>query len=156
MKLKVNKILENIASLFGKLYWLILVILLLNGCSFYTPPKELAPSGEIVKSAIALQLEQTEQTLAKQLNLASPRLNISNIRVNQLNPLFIANLPTYHLKGKYNLKLKLSRRQIEQKNNAFDVYLQRQAEGKTWRLLRKKLDENNSTQWSSYLIDIES
>lgn len=153
MKLDNDKILRGIFSWFGRIYWLIIIIFLLSGCSYGTPPKELAPTGEIVKNAIALQLEQTEQNLAKQLNLASPEINISDIRVKQLKPLFIAELPTYHLQGKYNLKLKLSRRQIKQKNNTFDVYLQRQAEGKTWRLLRKELNDNDHNQWSSYLIE---
>ncbi|MGF1539180.1 MAG: hypothetical protein ACFCU5_01810 [Pleurocapsa sp.] len=138
-----------------KIYWVIIIILLLNSCGWRTPPTELAPNGEIVKKAIALQLSQTEQTLAKQLSLTAPEINISNIRVQKLQPLFIAKLPTYHLQGKYNLKLKLTRRQITQNNNSFDVYLQRQAEGKTWRLLKKDNSKERSL-WSSYLIDLQS
>ncbi|GAB4526454.1 MAG: hypothetical protein Tsb0014_06600 [Pleurocapsa sp.] len=153
MKVNTSQRLKTIFSWLGKIYWLVIIILLLSSCGYRTPPKELAPTGEIVKQAIALQLRQTEQTLAQKLNLADPEIKISNIRVKQLQPIFVADLPTYHLQGKYNLQLKLSRRQIEQKNNAFDVYLQRQAEGKTWRLLRKEYNENNERQWSSYLID---
>ncbi len=155
MKIKTNNTIEIVLNWLGKIYWLIIIILLLNGCALRTPPTELAPNGEIVKSAIALQLTQTEQTLAQQLNLAAPEINISNIRVQKLKPLFIAQLATYHLQGKYNLKLKLSHRQIAQKNNSFDIYLQRQAEGKTWRLLKKE-SKGEQGGWSSYLVDLQS
>ncbi len=155
MKIKTNNTIEIVLNWLGKIYWLIIIILLLNGCALRTPPTELAPNGEIVKSAIALQLTQTEQTLAQQLNLAAPEINISNIRVQKLKPLFIAQLATYHLQGKYNLKLKLSHRQIAQKNNFFDIYLQRQAEGKTWRLLKKE-SKGERGEWSSYLVDLQS
>jgi small-conductance mechanosensitive channel len=137
-----------------KICGIIIIIWLLSSCSWRTPPIELAPNGEIVKRAIALQLSQTEQTLARQLSLNAPEIDLSNIRVQKLQPLFVAKLPTYHLQGKYNLKLKLTRRQITQNNNSFDVYLQRQAEGKTWRLLKK--DNQQRSLWSSYLIDLQS
>jgi hypothetical protein len=136
-----------------KVCGVIIIILLLSSCGWRTPPIELAPNGEIVKRAIALQLSQTEQTLARQLSLNAPEIDLSNIRVQKLQPLFVAKLPTYHLQGKYNLKLKLTRRQITQNNNSFDVYLQRQAEGKTWRLLKK--DDRPRSLWSSYLIDLQ-
>lgn len=154
MQIDREKLTKTISRWLGKIYWPLILILLLNSCGYRTPPKELAPSGEIVKSAIALQLKQAEVTLAQQLNLASPEIEISKIRVNKLQPLFIAKLPTYHIKGKYNLKLKLSRRQIAQNNNSFDIYLQRQAEGKTWRLLKKEPHQNQN-QWSSYLVGLE-
>ena len=155
MKSNTNATLKIVINWLGKIYWPLIIILLLNGCGLRTPPIELAPNGEIVKNAIALQLEQTEQTLAQQLNLAAPEIKISKIRVQKLQPLFVAQLATYHLQGKYNLKLKLARRQIAQKNNAFDIYLQRQAEGKTWRLLKKD-SQGRQTQWSSYLVDLQS
>jgi small-conductance mechanosensitive channel len=137
-----------------KICGVIMIILLLNSCGLRTPPTELAPNGEIVQRAIALQLSQAEQTLARQLSLNAPEIDLSNIRVQKLQPLFVAKLPTYHLQGKYNLKLKLTRRQITQNNNSFDVYLQRQAEGKTWRLLKKDHHQERSL-WSSYLIDLQ-
>ncbi len=155
MKSQTKNTIEIIVNWLGKIYWLIIIILLLNSCGLRTPPTELAPNGEIIKNAIALQLTQTEQILAQQLNLADPEIKISNIRVQKLQPLFFAKLPTYHLQGKYNLKLKLSRRQMAQKNNSFDLYLQRQAEGKTWRLLKKDTNTQRS-EWSSYLIDLQS
>ena len=155
MKRKTNNTIKVVFNWLGKIYWLIIIILLLHGCGLRTPPTELAPNGEIVQSAIALQLIQTEKTLAQQLNLATPEIKISNIRVQKIKPLFVAQLATYHLQGKYNLKLKLSHRQIAQKNNSFDLYLQRQAEGKTWRLLRKE-SQGKQKEWSSYLVDLQA
>ncbi len=128
-------------------------ILLLTACGTTTPPTELAPSGEIVEKAIALQLEQTEDSLSQQLNTNTPKLGIANINVKNLESIYIAKLPAYHLQGTYNLTMKFSRQEVKLKNNPFEIYLQRQAEGKTWRLLRKKLtDDDNKFEWLTYLI----
>lgn len=129
------------------------LILVLNACSSLTPPKEFAPNGEMVKKAILLQLKQTEETLSEYLLASSPQIEISQINVKKLEPIYVAKLPTYHLQGTYNLKLKLPRQKVTQQSNPFDVYLQRQVEGKTWRLLRRDLHEGDAKpQWSSYLI----
>ena len=131
----------------------VFLIELLIACSTLTPPTELAPNGEVVQKAIALQLNQTEQRLSKNLIASSPKLEISKISVTELKPLFIAQLPAYHLQGTYNLKVILPRQQVKQKNNRFDIYLQRQKEGKTWRLLKREVYSNNAGEkWRSYLI----
>ncbi len=132
----------------------LILILLLSACSGSTEaPSEFAPPGEIVQKAIALQLEQTQQQLSQQLQVVSPILEIRQIKVKNLESLVIAQLPTYHLQGTYNLKLKLPRQQVKQKNNPFDLYLQRQAEGKTWRLLKRQVNaQGSSSPWTSYLI----
>ncbi len=128
-------------------------IILLTACGTTTPPTELAPSGDIVEKAIALQLQQTSSSLSQQLELTTPKLTISNINVNKLEPIFIAELPAYHLVGTYNLTMKFSRQKVKLKNDPFEIYLQRQTEGKTWRLLRKKItDSGNKIEWLSYLI----
>ncbi|NES81262.1 MAG: hypothetical protein F6K10_07540 [Moorea sp. SIO2B7] len=131
----------------------VILIELLIACSAATPPTELAPNGEVVQKAIALQLNQTEQRLSKNLIASSPKLEISKIIVTELKPLFIAQLPAYHLQGTYNLKFILPRQQVNQQNNRFDIYLQRQKEGKTWRLLKREVYRNNAGEkWRSYLI----
>jgi hypothetical protein len=131
----------------------ILCPLILNACQASTVPLEFAPDGNIVQEAITLQLSQRLTPLSQQLNTQKPRLDISNINVKSIDTIAIANLPTYHLKGTYNLKLILPRQEVKQNKNKFDVYLQRQGEGKTWRLLskdNKKSSEESS--WKSYLI----
>ncbi len=128
--------------------------LILTACQTSTVPLEFAPDGKIVQEAIVLQLKQRLNPLSEQLKTETPQLNISNITVKTIEPITITNLPSYHLTGTYNLRLILPRQNIKQTKNQFDVYLQRQAEGKTWRLLSK--DNKTSTtkvSWKSYLIN---
>jgi hypothetical protein len=141
-------------SRFSQIILATVSILLLAGCSLATPPLELAPQGDIIRQAISLQLKLTETEISQQLKTTNPQLEISNINVKKIEPVFIAKLAAYHLQGNYNLKLKLPRQQVRQKDNQFDLYLQRQSEGKTWRLLKteKRNDKNKAIQWSSYLI----
>jgi hypothetical protein len=132
------------------------ILILLVGCSSTVPPLEFAPDGEIIQKAIMLQLEQTEQGISQQLKTARPQLEISQINVKKIEPVYVSDLAAYHLQGTYNLTLKLPRQQVTQKKNRFDIYLQRQIEGKTWRLLRRKPDINRQeSPWSSYLIQSE-
>lgn len=130
------------------------LIVLVVACSSPTPPTEFAPGGEIVSKAIALQLNQNSQRLSEQLNATSPQLEISQIAVKKLESILVENLPTYHLQGTYTLQLLLPRQKISQNQNKFDVYLQRQIQGQTWRLLRRDVrGTSEEIQWTSYLIE---
>jgi hypothetical protein len=141
---------------------LILLLTVLTACGGNTPPKGLAPGREIVKHAIARQLTLTENRLTTQLdNPSETDFEIQNLNIQSLNPLYIADLPTYKINGTYRLKLNLPRQEITQDKNEFQVYLQRQVEGKTWRLLIRETasapsDEEKQkdevTAWASYLV----
>ena len=132
---------------------IILFSLTLTACQNATVPLEFAPDGQIVKQAIALQLGQRLNPLSEQLNTEKPDLDVSNINVKNIDTVVISNLPSYHLTGTYNLNLILARKKVKQKENKFDVYLQRQAEGKTWRLLSKdNKTSSGEVSWKSYLI----
>ncbi len=126
--------------------------LTLTACGTNTPSLGQAPSKQLVKSAIALQISQTQQQLTQQLQSSPAKLEITKVSFKQLEPLFLGGLPTYHFLGSYNLKIGLPEQESQQKN-AFDVYIQRQKEGKTWRLL---IPENNdkkvNSTWRTYLI----
>lgn len=124
-------------------------LLLLTACGSPKPPLTFAPDGDIVKRAIAVQLEQTQESLSDKLTTSLPELQISKVKINQLEPLYLGKLPTYHLQGDYHLTLKLSEEKVEQQDNQFDIYLQRQIEGKTWRLLK---EESESEEWRSYSL----
>ncbi|NJL83315.1 MAG: hypothetical protein HC890_10850 [Chloroflexaceae bacterium] len=129
-----------------------LICVLLGACSAARPPLELAPPGDIVQKAILLQLELAQQRLAEQLDTPQPRPKIGSISVKQLDPLYTDSLATYHLQGTYNLRLQLPHQEISQ-SNPFDIFLQRQIEGKSWRLLREENQgENQQSQWFSYLV----
>ncbi|MEL4894756.1 hypothetical protein [Crocosphaera sp. Alani8] len=126
---------------------------ILTACQTTTVPLEFAPDGQIVQQAIVLQLNQRLIPLSERLQTSKPGLNISNINVKEIETVTISNLPSYHLIGTYNLQLTLPHQQIKQTKNKFDLYLQRQAEGKTWRLLSKDNKiQNQESVWKSYLI----
>lgn len=97
----------------------LILIFLLNACSTATPPLEFAPNGEIIQKAIALGLEQTEQHLSQRLNASRPEFEISQINVKKIEPVVVANLPTYHLQGNYNLTLTLPRQTVTQQKKSF-------------------------------------
>jgi len=146
---------------------LILLLTVLTACGGNTPPKGLAPGKEIVKHAIERQLTLTEDRLTAQLDRSSPtNFTIENLNIKTLNPVYIADLATYQISGTYTLKLNLPRQEVTQEKNEFEVYLQRQVEGKTWRLLIRDNDvsasntnenqeedtEEKVTAWKSYLV----
>ncbi|MHC5818654.1 MAG: hypothetical protein ACYT04_22920, partial [Nostoc sp.] len=57
------------------------------------------------------------------------------------------------VRGTYDLIVKLPKRRLTQPQKPFDVYLQIQQEGKTWRLLLpEKGIKDTQSIWRSYLI----
>jgi len=128
----------------------LVIILMLTGCGGSTPSLGFAPDAKVIARAIAVQMEQAQTSLSNQLTTLLPETEISKIDVSQLQPLYLGKLPTYHLQGTYVLKLKLSDQKIEKQTNEFDIYVQRQREGKTWRLLKHKPDNE---EWFSYSLE---
>jgi len=124
----------------------------LTACQPKTAPLEFAPDGEIVQKAIALALNQTQARLSEQLKTVAPQLELDNVNVKKLEPIVVNELPAYHLTGFYDVKLSLPRQTVTQKKNPFEIYLQRQSEGKSWRLLKREAKPDQASQWSSYLI----
>lgn len=123
--------------------WLIAIALFLSltACSSNVANKQL------VQQAIALQLEQTQQQLSQKLGVPLQGLEVAHVKVTQCQPIEIQSLPAYHVLGTYDLTLKLPRKVTQ--HNSFNVYLQRQPEGKTWRLL---IPQKDQATWLSYLI----
>ncbi|WP_353673407.1 hypothetical protein [Synechocystis sp. LKSZ1] len=120
-----------------------------------TVPLEFAPEGDIVQRALTYQLTQSQTRLSDQLQTSPPALAISNIQVKQIEPIVVADLPAYHLTGQYNVTLTLPRQTVTQKQNPFEIYLQRQSEGKSWRLLQREVSNDQGLQWKSYLIETD-
>jgi hypothetical protein len=130
-----------------------ILLVLLTACS----TSGIAPSNQVVQRGLALQLAQTEQQLSKQLGLDVKGFEIKRVEVTQREPLEIQNLPAYHVKGRYDMTMQLPKRRLSQQHNPFDIYLQRQKEGKTWRLaIPKATDNDTQTTWFTYLIDHSS
>lgn len=129
---------------------LIGLLVLLSACG----ASGMSPSNQVVQRGLALQLKQTQQQLSKQLNLDVKEFEIKRVKITQLSPLEIQNLPAYHVKGRYDMTMQLPKRRLSQQHNSFDIYLQRQKEGKTWRLaIPKAADNDTQTTWFTYLIE---
>jgi hypothetical protein len=123
---------------------MIILIVLLTACS------SSGLSNKLVEHALALGVQQTQQQLNQQLNLGVQGYEIRHLRVQGREALTIQNLPAYRVQGTYDLALKLPSREVKQQKS-FSVYLQRQKEGKTWRLLLPEGEGNKS--WRSYAIN---
>jgi hypothetical protein len=150
-----NGLVERMGKLWQR--WVILACCCLGlfACQAAKPPLEFAPDGAIVQQAIAFQLERTQAELSRQLDAPPPRFTVSQITVNTIEAIVVNSLPAYHLRGVYNLKLFLPRQTVTQKKNPFELYLQRQQEGKSWRLLQRDIDpRTEAVRWSSYLVDL--
>lgn len=129
---------------------IVIVLLVLTACttSVLTPPHQL------VEKAIALQLEKTQQQLNQQLDLDFQGFKINHLSITQEKPLTIQNLITYQVRGTYDFTFKLPKRKLTQLNKPFEVYLQLQKEGKTWRLLLPEQSRKDTEPvWHSYLIE---
>ena len=119
---------------------ILVLVLLLNGCS------GVEPNREIVENAIALQTRLLQQQLQQ---ISKPV--ISHVNVTQTTTLSIDKLTGYRINGTYDLKLPKQR--LSQKKNTFDIYLQRQKEGKAWRLALPKVAKNGVFTWLTYAIN---
>lgn len=124
------------------------MVVLLSGCN----SNPLTPTNGLVKKAIAIQLEQTQQQLSKQLDLDVKGFDIKHLAIRQLKSQTINTLPVTRVKGTYDLSLKLNKRELTQPKKPFEVYMQLQKEGKTWRLLQPQKNSEGETAWYSYLI----
>jgi predicted small lipoprotein YifL len=146
-----NQIIKVFAVIF-------IVVFTLTACGTNTPSLGQAPSKQLVKKAVTLQVSQTQQQLTQQLQSSPSKFKITKVALKQLEPLFLGGLPTYHFLGTYNIQIGLSEQETQQKNN-FDIYIQRQKEGKTWRLLipdnKDKTTKSKST-WRTYLIPFDT
>ncbi|MBD6614371.1 hypothetical protein FNW02_00395 [Komarekiella sp. 'clone 1'] len=127
----------------------VMLLVLLTACGSIG----LLPTSQLVQKAIALELKQTQQKLNQQLDLDFQSFEIKHLSITQEQPLTIENLPAFRVRGSYDLIVKLPKRSLTQPQKPFEVYLQIQQEGKTWRLLLpEKGSKNNQPIWHSYLI----
>jgi hypothetical protein len=113
-----------------------------------------APTSALIEQAIALQVNQTQQALSQQLklNLDASRFAVQHLTITAQTPLMIDNLQAFRVQGTYDLLTKLSKRDVTQRQNPFEVYLQRQAEGKTWRAARLETDATGAPIWITHRL----
>lgn len=132
-----------------KLVLTAILLLLLTACSFGTP----SPNKQLVKKAIAISMQETQQQLSQKLNLDFRELQIDSLSIKQRKLMTVEHLPAFRIQGTYDLNLKLPKRSIEQPQKLFDIYLQLQREGKTWRLLLPPGANEDNSMWHSYLVE---
>ncbi len=126
---------------------------MLSACGTNTPTLGLAPTKQLVQKAIALQVSQTQQQLNQRLQSLPSTFDITQVKLKQIEPFFIGDLATYRVLGTYSLTIALQKQRVTQQNNLFDIYLQRQKEGKTWRLaVPQAIAQGKPTNWRTYLI----
>lgn len=130
--------------------WAIALALLLTACGVGGQ----APGKALVEQAIALQLDQVQQELSQQLRLDErpTDLKINRVAIAQQLPLKINDLPAFQILGTCDYTVKTANRTLPQRNIAFDVYLQRQAEGKTWRVAFPRVTAEDEVTWITQRI----
>ncbi len=134
--------------------WAIALVLCLTACGAigHTPAKSL------VEQAIAVQLQQVQQDLSQQLRLADrpSTIQINRVAIAAQQPLQINDLEAFHIVGTCDYTLKLADRAIAQRQVPFEVYLQRQIEGKTWRIAYPQPGESGEILWDTQRIPTET
>lgn len=113
------------------------LIFLTVGCATTSAPLEFAPPPSVVEKAIAFTLQYNYDDLSHQLQTKSPTFEINKIDVKKIQPIIIYNFPIYHLEGTYQIKLKINNNRTKTIKNKFQVDVQRNTKGETWKLLRK-------------------
>lgn len=124
---------------------ILVLLLLLTACS----GTGTEPSKEIAQKAIALQARLFQQQLQQKVD----KLDISQVNITQKQPLSIDKLTGYRIQGTYDFTISLPKQRLSQHKNPFDIYLQRQKEGKTWRLALPKVAKNGVFTWLTYAIN---
>ncbi len=138
---------------------LTLLIGLLSSCSINLSVTGFQPTREVIQRAIALQLSQNQEELRQHLSQHGqsgnpmPNYEVNRVEIWEQDPLKINGLLTYHIQGIYNLTIQLPEKRVTDRKNNFDLYLQRQQEGKTWRVAKPIATEEKEQQtWATYLI----
>lgn len=106
-----------------------------------------------MQRGLAVQLSQIQQQLSQQFKSASPpSLEVNSVAIADKQQLVIGDLPAYKVRGFYDVTIKLDKRRVTQPHNPFEIYLQRQQEGKTWRLAVPHSDKDTNVVWQTYLV----
>lgn len=127
------------------------ILILCVGCNSHQAPLEFAPNSTIIEKAIIFKLQRQHQYLSQHLDTKVPQLQVKKINITKIEPTIIYNLPTYHLEGTYKLNIKQNNAKNRTINNTFNLDLQRQSKGSTWRILIK-VKGKKSAKYSSYQI----
>ncbi|MEY3964381.1 MAG: hypothetical protein RLZZ106_1636 [Cyanobacteriota bacterium] len=107
------------------------------------------PSQKVLLSALALQIDLTQRSIADALSLsASGPPQVSRVRVESQQGLQIGANRGLHLTGRFDWRLADDPIRVD---SAFDLYLQRGERGQSWRLARPSGSADSATQ--DWIID---
>ena len=107
------------------------------------------PSQKVLLSALALQIDLTQRSIADALSLAaSGPPQVSRVRVESQQGLQIGGNRGLHLTGRFDWRLADDPIRVD---SAFDLYLQRGERGQSWRLARPTGSADGTTQ--DWIID---
>ena len=108
------------------------------------------PPRSVLLSALALQIDLTQRSIADALSLSaeSGRPVVSRVRVESQHSEPIGDGKGVHLTGRFDWRLAGDPIRVD---SAFDLYLQRGERGQSWRLARPSGSADGSTQ--DWIID---
>lgn len=132
-----------------------LISLTLSGCSSVG----ITPTPTLVQQALTIQIKAIHQELNLQSDFANypQSFKITRVAIAHLEPIMINDLQGFKVRGTYDLRVRFRHRSLTERQNQFLIYLQRQAQGKIWRLARlenqtNSKGSNNKPRWSTVLI----
>jgi len=108
------------------------------------------PPQKVLLSALALQIDLTQRSIADALSLApaTGRPVVSRVRVESQEALPIGDSKGLHLTGRFDWRLPGDPIRVD---SGFDLYLQRGERGQSWRLARPSGSVDGTTQ--DWIID---
>ena len=124
-------------------FLLIAIVALFGGCSLFNT----FPDSDTFERAIALQSRLTHEPLRQALQAEPLPQDIRQVSVRSHQKLKIRGLQAFRFRGTYERIVELAPGRTISRQQPFDLYLQRQKEGKTWRLFVR--DRN---RWRGYLV----
>ena len=121
---------------------------------------------EVLRTQVAIAQEyaasQDAGTLPADLPVAVDTLEVvseslgvrvTHIRVKERLPLTVGDRPGFKISGTYDLALAREGWETSQRRSPFEIYLQRQPEGKTWRLAHLNPgDQDQEAAWELYRL----
>lgn len=137
---------------------LISLVVFLSSCTVITVSPVPFPPSDILRQAIELQLRQSQTVIHQHFSqfhpAPLPAMQLNQIKITQIEPMTIQELPAFHVQGFYHLQITRPDSKTQHRRNPFDVYLQSQKRGQTWRLARPYFPRGQtSQQWLTYLIE---
>ena len=108
------------------------------------------PSQKVLLSALALQIDLTQRSIAEALQLspADGMPQVSRVRVESQQEMAIGGSKGLHLTGRFDWRLAGDPIRVD---SAFDLYLQRGERGQSWRLARPSGSSDGAMQ--DWIID---